>query len=435
MSELTLNDGILYSGEYKMTSDFGLRELDGKPHNHKGMDFVGISNKNILSTVNGTVIVSTKVKKVEGSNDKTWEWGNYVRIDSNEYAHIEGAERHYFCHMSQRLVSAGQSVKKGDIIGIEGDTGYSYGSHCHYEVRNSSAESIDPKRLFWNNDQPNDPIDPDETIYNSINDVPEWARPNVQRWVDRGIVMGTGTGLNLTMAMIRILIMADRMISQASFGYNNRLTSDGVETSTKIQNYLDGDKSDINYISMFDKYIRFVTASTDGENEVQARDKNDNLLYWSSNEHEEMTINETEYPVMIYNYNEIVKTEMAFNELAGTEVAALSGRSVNAKMTSGLEEPETESGGINYAPKIVLGQGDGLTDKSAKAEIYKGQTGLELNYYKSNTEELRQLILSDDGIKAKIPVYNTNGIVRNIIVTTDEPDVSMGNINDVIIQV
>ena len=49
-------------------------------------------------------------------------------------------------------------------------------------------------------------------------------------------------------------------------------------------------------------------------------------------------------------------------------------------------------------PKITLGLGDGVTPNSAKAEIYKGQTGLEINYYKSNTGELRQIKLSDDGV-------------------------------------
>lgn len=432
------NDGILYSGEYELVSDFGTRTLpNGDTRYHKGIDFVGIDNKDILSPINGIVAVSTIVTD---KKNLTWEWGEYVRIDSNDYMHVEGAQRHYFCHLSVRSVLAGQSVKKGDKIGVEGNTGYVVGNpglHCHYEVRDSNANSIDPKKLFWNDNQPSVPIDPDDTIYNDISEVPEWARQYVQNWVDKGIIMGTGNGLNLTMSMIRIMLMMERMIFKASFGAVKRLMSDGVETSTKIQNYLDGDKSDLNYIKMFDKYIRFVTALTNGENEVQVKDKNDNLLYWSSEEHEEMTIDETEYPVMVYDYNEIVKTEMAFNELAETEAAASSKKIMNTKMMSGFEETidEDETESINYAPQIVLGQGDGVTGKSAKAEIYKGQTGLEINYYRSNTEELRQLILDDDGIKTRIPVYNANGIVRNIIITTNEPDVSMGNINDVIIQI
>lgn len=47
------------------------------------------------------------------------------------------------CHMAERKVEVGQAVKAGDIIGIEGNTGYSFGSHCHFEVRKNGV-SVDP---------------------------------------------------------------------------------------------------------------------------------------------------------------------------------------------------------------------------------------------------------------------------------------------------
>ena len=40
-----------------------------------------------------------------------------------------------YAHCSQLLVTAGTTVKNGDIIALVGDTGDSDGNHCHLEVR------------------------------------------------------------------------------------------------------------------------------------------------------------------------------------------------------------------------------------------------------------------------------------------------------------
>ena len=40
-----------------------------------------------------------------------------------------------YAHMSGYVVSPGQNVLKGQVVGYEGSTGYSTGPHCHFEVR------------------------------------------------------------------------------------------------------------------------------------------------------------------------------------------------------------------------------------------------------------------------------------------------------------
>ena len=129
---------MIYNGKFKVTSPFGRRVLNGQPGDHKGIDVVGLGDKHVCAVVSGTVAASTMILD---KSDRTWEWGNYVRVDG-----VDG-RRYYYCHLSKRLVKAGQQVKVGDHLGIEGNTGYSFGSHCHFEVRENGV-SINPAPLL-----------------------------------------------------------------------------------------------------------------------------------------------------------------------------------------------------------------------------------------------------------------------------------------------
>lgn len=61
-------------------------------------------------------------------------------------------------------------------------------------------------------------VDPVETTYKYVDDVPEWARPTILKFVRTGVIVGSGNDgekviVNLTDAMIRTLIMCERMIN------------------------------------------------------------------------------------------------------------------------------------------------------------------------------------------------------------------------------
>ncbi|MFM7813118.1 MAG: peptidoglycan DD-metalloendopeptidase family protein [Flavobacteriales bacterium] len=64
-------------------------------------------------------------------------YGNVVVI-----RHNNGLETLY-AHLSERSVYPGDHVEAGDIIGLGGNTGRSYGSHLHFEIR-FLGEAIDP---------------------------------------------------------------------------------------------------------------------------------------------------------------------------------------------------------------------------------------------------------------------------------------------------
>lgn len=107
-----------YDGDFRVTQEY-------KGSNHDGLDLVGIDSKEIHSTVNGIVHFAGW----ENSANKAQGFGQFVCIRSND------GDFYYYGHLSEIKVKQGDTVKITDIIGIEGNTGYSTGSHCHYCIR------------------------------------------------------------------------------------------------------------------------------------------------------------------------------------------------------------------------------------------------------------------------------------------------------------
>jgi len=104
---------------------------------HKGIDLVGVDSKEIHSTVDGVVEAARwDVKSGAAGINTHYGMGQYVRIRATDTNYM-----YYFAHMSELLVSAGQSVKKGDMIGIEGSTGNTTGPHVHYEIRRTTSNT------------------------------------------------------------------------------------------------------------------------------------------------------------------------------------------------------------------------------------------------------------------------------------------------------
>lgn len=168
---------------------------------HAGVDLVSDGDKSVCAAVPGVVAVSTMITD---PTNRTWEWGNYVRIDGND------GRRYYYCHLSRRLAEVGQRVAAGDVIGIEGSTGRSTGSHLHFEVRTESGLTIDPTEILGIpaiedatvkiETQEERSGDMEEEKHAAIKDVRqdsipnEWAKEAVEWAVENGIIYGTGDG-------------------------------------------------------------------------------------------------------------------------------------------------------------------------------------------------------------------------------------------------
>jgi LysM repeat protein len=94
-------------------------------HGHNGIDFGVSRGTPIHAAADGTVIIA---------RNSGWNggYGVYVVI-----THPNGTQTLY-AHLTNSIVSSGQSVTSGQVIGYSGNTGKSTGAHLHFEVRGAA---------------------------------------------------------------------------------------------------------------------------------------------------------------------------------------------------------------------------------------------------------------------------------------------------------
>lgn len=104
-----------------LTSGFGMRThpVLGGRRQHQGIDLAAPSGTPVYATADGIV----------SRADWFSSYGLFISIEHGASMQTR------FGHLSRLAVAAGDSVKKGDLIGYVGSTGRSTGPHLHYEVR------------------------------------------------------------------------------------------------------------------------------------------------------------------------------------------------------------------------------------------------------------------------------------------------------------
>ena len=102
---------------------------------HEGMDFTAKSGTPIFATGDGVVA------KADNSASG---YGNHIVI-----RHGFGYETLYG-HLSKYNCRAGQSIKRGDVIGYVGSTGRSEAPHLHYEVH-KDGKAVNPLNFYYGN--------------------------------------------------------------------------------------------------------------------------------------------------------------------------------------------------------------------------------------------------------------------------------------------
>ena len=115
-----------------ITSRFGNRldPINGEPAYHRGVDIRGRMGSDVKATADATVLIQ--------NYDKLR--GRYIVLD-----HGNGFRTKY-AHLKKGLVQKGDLVKRGQVIGLVGNSGRSTGPHVHYEIQYND-KIVNPTRF------------------------------------------------------------------------------------------------------------------------------------------------------------------------------------------------------------------------------------------------------------------------------------------------
>lgn len=104
----------------KISSAFGWRNptTETVPKNHTGTDIAAETGTKIVSSTDGTVVLSST----------TGDYGNHLKIQINDVIIV-------YAHCNKLYVNEGDTIKQGQEIAEVGSTGNTTGPHLHFEVR------------------------------------------------------------------------------------------------------------------------------------------------------------------------------------------------------------------------------------------------------------------------------------------------------------
>lgn len=111
-------------GSHVLTSPYGARidPITFTPAFHTGSDFALPCGSPVEAAADGVV----------ESSGTAGDYGNRVVLKHDQ---LDGKDLHTtYSHLLASKVKAGDQVKKGDVIALEGTTGHSTGCHLHFEV-------------------------------------------------------------------------------------------------------------------------------------------------------------------------------------------------------------------------------------------------------------------------------------------------------------
>lgn len=222
---------VLQTQPNRVTNPFG--------NGHSGVDlgWQDTQTDGILAHSPGKVVFcQTGYGNNKGSTGNA-SYGNCVKI-----AHPNGWYTLY-AHLSEVCVAYGQQVQAGQRIGKMGNSGNSYGSHLHFEVRNKNDVCVDPAPYLAadlpglktnitinKEDEPMtaaekatmeklikrvDDLEAKQKVYKTLADVPDYWRDDIRELMDKKILRGSGQDeLGLTHSEAKAAVIVKRAFEQ-----------------------------------------------------------------------------------------------------------------------------------------------------------------------------------------------------------------------------
>lgn len=136
---------FIYGYPFQKGSNFKISQGPGGDFSHKNMfayDFSMPIGTPVTASRDGIVAVFKADSERGGADKKFIDDANYISV-----YHSDGTIANYL-HLNRNgvIVKEGQAVKRGDIIGYSGNTGFSSGPHLHFEI---VQPAIDFEKNKW----------------------------------------------------------------------------------------------------------------------------------------------------------------------------------------------------------------------------------------------------------------------------------------------
>jgi murein DD-endopeptidase MepM/ murein hydrolase activator NlpD len=134
--------------DYRISSHYGKRILNGKEQFHDGIDFVSKKDdRRVFAIADGLI----NYDKDNYDHSKRWIIGGHHTAGNMVIQQFVTSGNPYYVrylHLLDNTVKNGQLIHEGDLIGTYADVGISYGAHLHVDLYDAGWKIVNIEAKF-----------------------------------------------------------------------------------------------------------------------------------------------------------------------------------------------------------------------------------------------------------------------------------------------